>query len=89
MSWRQFEFLEIVKGEIRAGRVQIEAFVANLDHAYNAILLVEHGSRHQFLDGCRANLFAACSARLDLSKMLACLTLVKLLNNSTFLVTAV
>ena len=85
-----FEFLQIVEGEIRSGRGQIETLVANLDHAQNA-----HPP-------CRAQAPTSVSGWLQgealrrwlrvgltLSKMLACLTLVKLLNNSTFLVTAV
>ena len=34
-----FEFLQIIEGEIRAGRSQIETLVANLDHTHNSALL--------------------------------------------------
>ena len=84
-----FEFLQIIEGEIRACRIRVEALVANLDHTHNRALPVEHRSRLSFWMVAGRSSSPLAPVDLTVSKMLACSTPVKLLNNSTFLVTAV
>ncbi len=86
----EFKPLEVIQREIRTGGGQVEAFVADLDDSQNLVRRHRAPALTSAYKLWRDEAAHPSSAfGLMLSKMLACFTRVKLLNNSTFLVTAV